>query len=67
VTSIHYSFAMYCPECDLIYTNDHNECPSCCNKNGLSMNSIRNIAVKKIEELNVLIEAERMERRMKIG
>lgn len=51
MTSILYGQAMYCSECDLIFSNDHRGCPRCCNMNGVSMNSLRNCTQKKLGKL----------------
>lgn len=51
MTSVPYNQAMYCPECDLIFSNNHNVCPSCSNKNGVSMNAIRNSIMKELGDL----------------
>lgn len=51
MTAVSYNQALYCPECDLIYSNDYSSCPICCNKNGVSLNSIRNEIIKKLGNL----------------
>ena len=51
MVSISYNQALYCPDCDLIFSNNHNVCPSCCNKNGISMNCIRNSVAKELGNL----------------
>lgn len=51
MTSIPYTQAMYCPDCDLLYLNAIRECPRCCNKNGVSMNCIRNNMIKLLDSL----------------
>jgi hypothetical protein len=48
---IPYGKAKYCPECDAIYSNSISDCPICCNKNGVSLNSIRNEIIKKLGNL----------------
>jgi hypothetical protein len=50
MTAIPYDKAKYCPECNVIYDNGYN-CPICCNKNGISLNAIRNIITKKLGDL----------------
>lgn len=51
MTSVPYNQALYCPECDLIFSNKHSGCPVCCNKNGVSMNAIRNGIAKEVGDL----------------
>jgi len=51
MTAVSYNQALYCPECDLIYSNDYSSCPICCNKNGISMNCIRNSIIKELGNL----------------
>lgn len=48
---ISYSQARYCAECDVIYPSKHSACPVCCNKNGISMNCIRNSMQKQLGKL----------------
>lgn len=50
---IPYKEASYCPECDIIYKAPR--CPLCCNKNGASMNCIRNRAAKLAEDYKALV------------
>jgi hypothetical protein len=51
MTSVYYNQALYCSECDLIFSNKHSGCPVCCNKNGVSMNAIRNGIAKEVGDL----------------
>lgn len=51
MTSVLYNQALYCSECDLIYSNNHPNCPICCNRNGVSMNVIRNGVIKELGDL----------------
>lgn len=51
MVSISYNQALYCPECDVIYSSKHSGCPVCCNKSGVSMNCIRNNVVKQLGDL----------------
>lgn len=48
---IPFNQARYCPECDVIFLNDMNICPCCCNKNSTTMSCIRNAAVTKLGNL----------------
>ena len=49
--SVRFVKALYCPDCDVIYSNEMN-CPVCGNTNGCSMNYIRNKAAKMLEKFN---------------
>lgn len=51
MTSVYYNQALYCVECDLIFSNTLDGCPKCCNKNGVSMNAIRNSIMKELGDL----------------
>jgi hypothetical protein len=51
MTSVYYNQALYCVECDLIFSNKHSGCPMCCNKNSIPMNAIRNGIAKEVGDL----------------
>ena len=55
---VRYSKAVYCPECDIIYSNKIN-CPVCGNKSGCSMNCIRNNAAKLAKDYSELVGEKR--------